>query len=241
MRFNGQTKNCMRTCIFAICVMQTLSAFAQSQSISFNYQPSLSYFGKTQQSFHDNYFASRKGDATLNSAFNILYSIRISPKLKISTGLEYAQQGQNINFNADSAWPSSNHQVLKIQLDYVRIPLMISYTILRTKKSELDIYSGASLGFAIEKNDNYQEIILEAILLPPSSKRYKDMDWAVPVGLNFKRQLNSRLFVNLGCEYLAGLTNSFSDRSFSSFGVLSQFSHSRQSRLGLRVGMGFDL
>jgi|GEM_PF-2566436 len=231
----------MKSYVLISSLLITLSAIGQKHSIIINYKPSFTYFGKQSQSFQNYYFASRKGDQTFNNSANILYAYKLSSRISFTTGLEYSQQGQNINFNADSAFPSVNRQILKIELNYLRIPLTVNYSILKMKKSELNIYSGITLGFAIKRKDNYQNIILEDILLPPAEKRYKNKDWAIPIGVNYKKGLTSKVFANLGCEYLIGLTNAFSENGASKFGVLSEFDNSKQNRLALNIGIGFSL
>lgn len=231
----------MKTSLFILGLTLTLSAIGQQHTISINYIPSTTYFGKQSESFRHPYFASRKGDRTLKSSANVLYNYRLRSGLSFGAGLEYSQQGQNINFNADSALPSSNRQILKAELNYLRIPFTVGYSIFKIRTSELHIYSGVSLGIAIKRKDNYQDIIIERILLPPARDRYKSLDWAVPVGINFKQELTSKLFANFSGEYLLGLTNAFSENAASKFGVLSQFDNSRQSRLALHIGIGFNL
>ncbi|CAN5190820.1 hypothetical protein BH20BAC1_BH20BAC1_23380 [soil metagenome] len=233
-------KAIMKTILGILGLTLTLSAIGQQHSISINYIPSTTYFGKQSENFRHHYFASRKGDRTFNSAANILYNYRLLSGLSFGAGLEYSQQGQNINFNADSAFPSSNRQILKAELNYLRIPFTIGYSIFKIKTSEFNIYSGVSLGIAIKRKDNYQDIILERILLPPARDRYKSLDWAVPVGINYTKELTSKLFANFSGEYLIGLTNAFSENAASKFGVLSEFDNSRQSRLALNIGIGFN-
>jgi hypothetical protein len=231
----------MKAYLFILCLFLTVFSFGQRQSISINYKPSLTCFGKQSQSFKNYYFASRKGDRTFNSSVNILYSCKLSSTISFTTGLEYSQQGQNVNFNADSAFPGNNRQILKIELNYMRIPFTIDYSLFKIKNSALTIYTGISLGIAIKRKDNYQDIILERILLPHAEKRYKNMDWAIPVGVNYKKEITSKVFANFGFEYLAGLTNTFSENDASKFGVLSEFDNSRQSRVSLNIGIGFNL
>ncbi len=233
----------MKPYLFVLCLFVTASSFGQRHSISINYKPSLTYFGKQSQSFHDYYFVSRRGDQTFNNAVNILYAYKIFSTISFSMGLEYSPQGQNINFNADSALPSNNRQILKIGLNYLRIPFTINYTILKMKKSELNIYSGISFGIATKRKDNYQDIIVqrEYINLPPSVKRYKKLDWAIPMGVNYKKELTKKVFANFGIAYLVGLTDAFSENAFSKFGVLSEFVNSKQSRLSLNIGIGVGL
>ncbi len=125
-RFDCQPKKIfMKACLFMLCFFLTTSSFGQKHSISINYKPSFTYFGKQSQSFHDNYFISRKGDQTFNNAASILYTYKFSSTVSFSTGLEYSQQGQNINFNADSALPSNTRRILKIKLNYLRIPVTV--------------------------------------------------------------------------------------------------------------------
>ena len=45
----------------------------------------------------------------------------------------------------------------------------------------------------------------------------------------------------LGVEYLVGLTNSFTENGASKFGVLSEFDNSKQKRLSINIGIGFNL
>ena len=231
----------MKAFFFILCLIITVAAIGQKHSMLINYKPSLTYFGKQSENFDNYYFASRKGDKTFNSSVNILYSYKLSSTISFTTGLEYSQQGQNVNFNADSAYPSNNRQILKIELNYLRIPLTIDYTVFKMKKSALNIYSGISLGIAIKQNDNYQDIILEDILLPVAEKRYKNKDWAIPVGINYKKEITPKIFTNFGCEYLLGLTDTFSENGASKFGVLSEFDNALQSRLALNIGIGFSL
>lgn len=108
----------MKANLFILCLILTVSAIGQKHRIYINYKPSFTYFGKQSQSFHNYYFTSRKGDQTFNSSVNILYNYKLSPGISFATGLEYSQQGQNVNFNADSAFPSHNRQILKIELNY---------------------------------------------------------------------------------------------------------------------------
>ena len=207
----------------------------------FNYKPSLSYFGRQSQSFDNYYFASRKGNNTFKSSVSILYTYKLGSSINFTTGLTYSQQGQNISFNADSAFPSNNRKLLKVELNYFRIPFTINYSILRFKKSALSVYSGMNLGMVVRRKDNYQVIILEDILLPPAEKRYKNIDWAVPIGINYKKELTAKLFATIGIEYLLGLTNTFSENGASKFGVLSEFNNSKQNSLSLNIGLGFNL
>ena len=72
-------------------------------------------------------------------------------------------------------------------------------------------------------------------------KRYKNKDWAIPVGINYEKELTSKVFADFGLEYLLGLTNAFSENGTSKFGVLSEFDNSKQSRLALNIGIGFRL
>src|SRR5687768_17341244 len=125
----------MKANLFMLCLILTLSANGQKHSIYINYKPSLTYFGKQTQSFHNYYFVSRKGDQTFNSSVNIMYNYKLSSKISFATGLEYSQQGQNVNFNTNSAFPGNNRQILKIELNYLRIPLTVDYAIFKLKKS----------------------------------------------------------------------------------------------------------
>lgn len=233
----------MKAYLIVLCLFVTAACFGQRHSILINYKPSLTYFGKQSQSFHDAYFVSRKGDQTFSNAINILYTYKPFPTISFSTGLEYSQQGQNINFNADSALPSNNRQCLKVALNYFRIPFTINYSIFKMKKSTLNIYAGISFGMVTKREDNYQDIIVqrEYINLPPSAKRYKKADWAIPMGATYKKELTKKVFANFGIGYLVGLTDAFSENPFSKFGVLSEFENSMQSRLSLSIGIGLNL
>lgn len=236
-------KMTMKRYLFVLCLFMASSSFGQRHSISINYKPSLTYFGKQSQSFHDDYFVSRKGDQTFNSSVNILYTYRPFSKVSISTGIEYSQQGQNINFNADSVYPSNSRKILKIKLNYLRIPLTINYSIFKIKNSELNIYSGISMGLATSRKDNYENVVVlrEYFGYPSNIDRYKKVDWAIPFGAAYKTELTKNVFANFGIEYLIGLTESFTENRLAKFGVLSQFDNSKQSRLSLNIGIGFSL
>lgn len=231
----------MKSHLLITCLLLTISAIGQKHSISINYKPSVTCFGKQSQSFSNYYFISRKGDWTYNNVINVLYNYKINSRITFSTGLEYSQQGQNINFNTDSDFPNFNKQILKIELNYLRIPFIADYSIIKIEKLELNVYSGISLGLAIKRKDNYQNIILEDILLPPAEKRYKNADWAIPIGVACKKEITSKLFTTFGCEYSLGLTNAFSENSVSKYGVLSEFDNSKQNRFSLNIGIGFSL
>lgn len=233
----------MKACLFALCLFWTASSFGQRHTLSINYKPSLTYFGKQSQSFHDYYFTSRKGDQTFNSSVNILYTYKLFSTISLTTGIEYSQQGQNINFNADSAFPSKSRKILKIELNYIRIPFTIGYSFLKIKKSALNIYGGISIGLATQRKDNYLDILIqrEYINLPSSINRYKNVDWGMPLGAIYKKELTRKVFAKFGIEYLVGLTNAFSENPFSKFGVLSEFDNSKQKRLSLNIGFGVSL
>src|SRR5688572_13401928 len=97
----------MKANLFFLCLILTVPAIGQKHSISINYKPSFTYFGKQSQNFHNYYFSSRKGDQTFNSSVNIMYRFKLSSRISLATGLEYSQQGQNVNFNTDSAFPTN--------------------------------------------------------------------------------------------------------------------------------------
>ncbi len=63
----------------------------------------------------------------------------------------------------------------------------------------------------------------------------------MPTGINYQKELTSKVFANFGIEYLLGLTNAFSENGGSKFGVLSEFDNSKQSRLSFNIGIGFSL
>ncbi len=208
--------------------------------MSINYKPSLTYFGKQSQNFQHPYFSSRRGKHTFKNTANILYKHTLSSRVNFTTGIEYSQQGQRINFNADSA-SGNNMQILKLELNYFRIPFTIGYSIWRTTISDLQIYSGISFGLVAKRKDNYQDLILERINLPTAEERYRNHDWAVPLGINYKRELTSSFSFSIGVEFLFGLTNAFSENAGSKFGVLSEFKNSKQRRLALNTGFCYNI
>ena len=227
----------MKQLILHICFFLSLASFGQKHSISINYKPSISYFSEQNQSFDNSYFESRNGKNTFRSAINILYNYRLTSKFSLSSGIEYSEQGQNINLT--SSWIGD--RTFTTELNYLRVPLTLSYDVKFSAKNKLSFYSGLSLGFVIKRKDNYQNVIIEDILLPPAKKRYKYNDWAIPFGMAFQKNISKVIFANLGAEYLLGLTNSFSENSASKFGALSEFSNSKQSRASLNIGIGIWL
>lgn len=231
----------MKAILIFSCLLCSIISNGQKHRISINYKPSLTYLGKQKQEFNDFYFDSRSGKKTFNSSANILYSFTFSSKFNFTTGLEFSQQGQNINFKTNSVIPESNNVIYWTQLNYVRIPITIGYSILKGGKDELNVNTGLSLGFVTKRVDNYQDIILQDIFLPGAEKRYKDKDLAIPIGINYHRFLTKKITVIFGVEYLSGLTNSFNENGASRFGVLSEFDNSKQNRLSINVGIGINL
>lgn len=226
----------MKVKLLIVFLFLSALTFGQKQSISINYKPSLTFLGKQNQEFQHYYFKSRKGDLTFKSAANILYTYQLFNRLSLTAGLEYAQQGQNIHF--DTATQFGNGNILKIELNYLRIPFTINYTVIKETGWELIAYSGISLGLVTKRHDNYQNMIMEAILLAPSEQEYKDQDWAIPMGVTYKKELTSNLSASFNLEYLLGITNAFSEKRF---GVLSQFDNSKQSRLSVGIGISYNL
>lgn len=231
----------MRNVFILGCLLFSLTAIGQKHSILINYKPSLTFFGKQSQNFTNHYFAKRGESGTFNNAFNFLYQHKISKRINLTSGIEYAQQGQRIDFKLNNTMPENYTVQYKISLDYFRIPLTIDYTVFSKGNFSFNIYSGLSLGFAVKREDNYQDIIFEQILLPSANKRFKKVDLELPLGINSKKYLGKNIFGNFGLEYMFGLTNSFKDDGASKFGVLSQFKNSKQSRLAVNFGIGFDL
>ena len=231
----------MKIYILLFSLSSTITAFGQTHSISVNYMPSFTTLGKQTQSFDHYYFKSRNGKTTFNSTVNVLYKFQATAKIGVGLGLEFSQQGQNIKFETNSAIPDNNGKIFTTELNYLRIPLTLNYSIIKFNKNELLIYSGLNIGFATKRKDNYNDIILEAILLAPAEKRYKDKDLAIPIGIKFQRKLSKSLYANLGFEQMFGLTNSFSENSSSKFGVLSEFKNSKQNRTSLNFGLSINL
>jgi hypothetical protein len=132
-------------------------------------------------------------------------------------------------------------RILTTKLNYFRIPLTLRYYFISSSKNKLSLYSGLNVGLAVKRKDNYQEVILEDILLPPAEKRYKSNDWAIPFGIIFQKNISKTFFANVGAEYLVGLTNSFSELNLSKFGVLSEFDNSKQSSASINIGIGIRL
>src|SRR5687768_3626098 len=100
-------KSYLLLCSFFLFV----SANAQRHSFSINYKPSLTFFGRQSQNFQHPYFASRRGNQTFRSTANILYKHNLTSRIGFATGIEYSQQGQDINFGADSVSPSNNRKI----------------------------------------------------------------------------------------------------------------------------------
>ena len=71
--------------------------------------------------------------------------------------------------------------------------------------------------------------------------RYKKIDVAIPMGMNYTQKITPLLSAIVGGEYSLGVTNAFANNTGSRFGVLNEFSHSKQNRLSLHVGIGFVL
>lgn len=227
----------MKLLLLPICLLLSLSSFGQKHSISINYKPCFTYFGKQKQSFDNSFFESSNGKNTFHNTIDILYNYQLTSKFSLSTGLEYSEQGQNIGLKLSLV----GDRIYTTELNYFRIPLTLSYDFISSAKNKLSFYSGLNVGFVVKRKDNYQNVILEDILLPPSEKRYKSNDWAIPLGIIFQKNISKTLFANFGVEYLLGLTNSFSELSSSKFGVLSEFANSRQSRASLNIGIGIKL
>lgn len=227
----------MKKLLLSISFLVSLSSFGQNHSISINYKPSITYFGKQKQDFDNSYFDSRNGKSTFHSTFDILYNYQLTSTFSLSTGFQYSEQGQNIALKSSLV----DNRIFSTELNYIRIPLTLSYGFISSSKNKMSFYSGLNVGFVVKRMDNYQNVILEDILLPPAEKRYKSQDWTIPIGINYKKELTPKVFANFGAEYLIGLTNAFSENSASKFGVLSEFDNSRQSRLALNIGIGFNL
>jgi hypothetical protein len=231
----------MKIIFLLFSLFTTINLFGQAHSISVNYLPSITTFGKQKQSFNHYHFKSRNGKTTFNSAANVLYKFQATPKIGIGMGLEFSPQGQNIQFETNSAIVESKGNTYSTELNYFRIPLTVNYAIVNRNKNKLIVYSGLNVGFATKRKDNYNDIIFEAILLAPAEERYKDNDFAIPVGINLQRKLCNKIFASFSFEQMFGITNSFSDNSFSRFGVLSEFKNSKQNRTSLNIGLGINL
>ena len=216
----------MKAIIIVIFLLFSITTKGQKHRVSVNYKPSLTYFGRQKESFDNYYFISRSGNNTFNNSVNILYSYKFLPKFNLKT---------------NSVTPENSNVIFKTQLNYVRIPLTVGYSIFKRKNSEVNISTGLSLGFVTKRKDNYQDIILEDILLPPVEKRYKENDWAIPIGLNYQKTLTRNVIAIFGFEYLIGMTNSFNENGASKFGVLSEFDNSKQKRMSINIGIGLDL
>ena len=231
----------MKIIILLLSLFITRISLGQKHSISVNYLPSITTLGKQNQSFDHYYFNSRNGVTTLNTAASLHYNLQACSTIGFGLGLEFSSQGQDIKFMTNSNIPENNYQTFSTQLNYFRIPLTVNYAVVNHKKNIVRIYSGLNLGFAIERNDNYNDIIQESILLPPANKRYKDKDWAIPIGVNLQHTLCNNIFASIGFEQMFGLTNSFSDIGSSRFGVLSEFKNSKQNRTSINIGVGINL
>lgn len=231
----------MKAIIIVICILFSDTISGQKHRVSVNYKPSLTYFGKQKESFNNAYFDSRSGNKTFNNSANILYSYKVLSKFNLTTGVEFSQQGQNINFKTNSVIPENSNVIFWTKLHYVRIPVTVGYSVFKKKNSEIYITTGLSLGFAAKREDNYNGIINEYILLPPPEKRYEEQDWAIPIEINYQKTLSKNFVAIFGFEYLIGLTNSFNENAGSKFGVLSEFDNSKQKRLAINIGIGFNL
>lgn len=231
----------MKSILVIVCILFSIITVGQEHTISINYKPSLTYLGKQKENFDNLYFNSRSGKNTFNNSANILYSYKFLSKFNLTTGVELSQQGQNINFKTNSVIPENSNVIFWTKLNYVRIPVTVGYSIFNRKNSEIHINTGLSLGFVIKREDNYNGIIPEYILLPPAEKRYKEKDWAIPIGINYQKTFTKNVFAIFGFEYLIGITNSFNENPGSKFGVLSEFNNSKQRRLAINIGIGFNL
>jgi hypothetical protein len=121
--------------------------------------------------------------------------------------------------------------------------LQVSYNFLQKNTSTLQAYTGVSVGFATQRKDNFTDVKIEGPAYDENADegRYSKTDFAIPLGLNYKNNLNSKIYLRIGVEYLLGLTNTSSDFGKISFPATEQQEHSRQSRLALNLGLGFAL
>jgi hypothetical protein len=221
----------MKQLLLSVCLLAGLSAWAQKQGIAINYKPGLTWFGPQTQTFQEASFESAKGSTTFHSAVDIVYQYRVMPKVWLSAGVQYSMQGQSVAFTSAMA-----NRTYTMQLNYLRIPVTVGYHFITRPTYALGFYTGINLGFAVTRKDNYQEVILEKILLPKAETRYNSKDWAISLGITYRKNISKTFFANAGVEYLLGLTNTLSEKP--QFGVLQQFGHSRQSRLAGNFGLG---
>jgi|CXWL01.1.fsa_nt_gi hypothetical protein len=228
----------MKSVTIFLSLLFTISVSGQKKTISFTYKPSVCYFGKQNQSFNHYEFKSRSGDITVRHTAGLHYTLGITAGISVTSGLEYSQQGQNIDFKVDSPIPEHINDLLIAKLDYIRIPLTINYVISKKRTFDMKVYSGVSFGIAVKREDNYQDIISEQILLRPANKRYKTTDLAIPFGISLQKPLSKKIFLAAGIEYLTGLTNTFINPPF---GVLAEFKNSKQRKLSLSLDLGFRL
>jgi hypothetical protein len=221
----------MKQLFLFVCLLISYTSFGQKHSISIHHKPGYTFIGNQNQIINFSWYGSRSGMNTFNNTINLLYNYQSTSKLSFSTGIEYAEQGQNVGL----VYRGGTRTTLEAELNYLRIPVILSYDCISTSEYKLIFYSGVNFGFTVKKEDNYQDIFLADVLISPVNDRYKSTDWAIPLGITYQKNISKIFFANFGAEYLLGLTD------VSKFGIFSMLNHSRSGRATINFGFGIRL
>jgi len=172
----------------------------------------------------------RQNSLTLAGGISVGYKLK---KIQISSGFYYSGQEQKFT----NYWTSGYINELKINLNYLEIPLTIDYDLVQKENTSLQIVMGFKLALLLNSNDNFIDVRYENPYLPRPV--YNTTYISSVVGPSFSYSLTKKLVLNSKLLLDFGLLNIFGDseRAPPTDNEWVDFDFSRNIKYGLSFGL----
>ena len=161
----------------------------------------LNSFGQEKENFSieidancNFYFISQNRKNYFNTAYSLLISYYNIEKLKLSTGINYSTK--NSYYNADPTIASEFLRKRDYKLQYINIPIILSYTGNSTKEFKMNMMGGIVFNKII-KYDITSFYSNDLAKIEEDVKSSQKTGVSLRIGMNFSKFLYQSLILNL--------------------------------------------
>lgn len=172
---------------------------------------------------------------TIKWSAGLLFGYKIINEVQLQLGINYSNQGQKYHFKYRTASEGKDYAVLDIDLKYLKVPCLLYYELNYFDKISFSFMGGSELGFLIEANDNYQEIIINLIALPEPFEKYTKFDIALALGLGVNTNLGEKMKLCSVFKISYGLINVYPNP----WGYLKELRNSKNIIIGMSIGLTY--
>lgn len=130
---------------------------------------------------------------------------------------------------------------LNINLKYLSIPILATFTTKISSHSSLLFKGGVILKRLQRDNDNFQDILIEKVAFAPGVSRFEKYVMAVGAGLEYAYSFKCKHSIIFGINARRDISKVTSKDTYRLFGFYSNLNNSYYEELGISLGYAYKL